>query len=350
MFEKILQFPRERIYRIGISFVLFFILINICVYAYLPSFKQTGRASEFFLDINICNFSDKDLSEIENLIKNDTKDKIFLLGDSIMYGIGIEEKQSVSGNLRSVQNKYSVYNLSVCGAKPLDFLLWIQYLNEIEPGNKNIYLVQYNYKWFGLGEDKIENVISQKKTLQYFKDYLSEDLKTDLNFNPNWFNNFTYFVEKNIPVVSSKTTLFALIFRERSKEDLIKHVFFGGNIKPSFEEKKKNFNCRIDYASGVWEADDFNYKIYLKTLDFINKNQLNALVFIPAYNEQITGKCQDEKFQYNLNKFIDDAEVKNVTSAVFVKDIPPELFLDDMHLTEEGSKNFAEKIFSKISQ
>ena len=350
MFEKTLKFPKERIYRIGISFVVFFVITNICIFAFLPSYKQTGRASEFFLDINVCNFSDKDLNEINQLIKDDNKPKIFLLGDSVGYGIGLEESESISGNLRSLAKDYSVYNLSVCGAKPLDYYLWIQYLSESDQGKGNTYLVQYNYKWFGLGTEKLENLISQKKILNYFQQYLSDEIKKDLNFNPNWFDDFKFLVERNIPVVSSKTHLFALLFRERSKEDLVRHVFFGGGEKPSFDEKKKNFNCRIDYSSNIWKDEDFNYKIYLKTIELISEKSLNAYVFLPPYNTQITERCRDEKFDKNVEKFLNNAAVKNVFAFQLINEIPPDLFLDDMHLNSEGSRLFAEKLLSKISQ
>lgn len=350
MFEKFLKFPRERIYRIGVSFAIFFIVINICVYAFLPSYKQIGRASEYFFDLNICNFSDKDLNEIIQLLKNDKKPKIILLGDSVGYGIGVEENESISGRLRSLQNDYSVYNLSVCGSKPLDYYLWMRFFSKIDSDRKNIYLIQYNYKWFGLSAGKLENIISQKKILIYFQVYLTDEIKNDTGFNPGWFDTFKFLVDRNIPVVSNKTTLFALLFRERSKEDLMRHIFFGGGEKPSFEEKRKSFNCRIDYSSGEWNEEDFNYKIYLETLDLINQKQLNAFVLMPPYNEQITGRCQDAVFKNNVDKFLSDAALKNVSAAEFVNDVPAGFFLDDMHLTEDGSAVFAEKLLSKIKQ
>jgi hypothetical protein len=348
MFERIQNFPSSRIIRIGLSFIFFFVLIDLCVFLFLPSYKQTLRASEYFLDINVCNFSDKDLSEIDQMIKSDTKPKIFLLGDSVGYGIGLEEQESLSSSLRNTNKDYSVYNLSVCGAKPLDYYLWIQYLSEIDQGNSNTYLLQYNYKWFNLGKEKLENLISQKKILIYFQKYLTDEIKTDLNFNPNWFDNFKYSIESKIPVVSSKTHLFALLFKEKSKEDLIQHIFFGGKQKPSFEEKKKNFNCKIDYSSDEWGSNDFNYKIYLQTMDFISQNSLKAVVFLPPYNQESIKKCMDEKFKNNTEKFVNDAKGKNIKVFDFTSLLPPDLFLDDMHLTNQGIKEFSTEIYKEV--
>jgi hypothetical protein len=319
------------------------LLINLSVFLFLPSYKQTLRASEYFFDLNICNFSDKDLNEISDIIKNDKKNKIFILGDSVSYGIGTSESESVSGYLRNTKEEYSVYNLSVCGAKPLDYYLWINYLDKINADRRNIYLVQYNYKWFPLKDDKLENFISQKKTLYKFSEFLDQEMKNKLKFNPNWFDYFKYNVEKTIPVVSNKDRLFALIFRERSKEDLIKHLMSGQVNQPTFEEKKKNFNCRIDYSSSLWnEETDFNYKIYLKTVKLLKEKNINALVYLPAYNSGIVERCHDAGFETNISKFIKDAQTQNVKVFEFTDKIPQEYFLDDMHLNSEGSKLFAQ--------
>ncbi|MBN1494904.1 hypothetical protein JW911_04185 [Candidatus Peregrinibacteria bacterium] len=349
MFDKTLTFPRERIVRIGVGFVLFFVIINLAVYFFLPSYKHNLRASEFFLDINICNFSDKDIDEISDLVKNTHQPKIFLLGDSITYGIGTDEKESISGYLRANKPDYAVFNLSVCGAKPLDFYLWINYLDKIDPGSQNIYLVQYNYKWFPFKDDTLENYISQKKTLYRFSEFLNPDIANNLKFNPGGFDYFKYHIQTFIPVVSNKDRLFALLFRERSKEDLMRHLFFGAKVKPSFEDKKKNFNCRIDYSSATWNAGtDFNYEIYLKTLAYINQNNINAVVYLPAYNSDLVSRCRDENFNLNIDHFIADAALFNVKAFDFTEKLSSEYFLDDMHLTQKGGSEFAQILSEKL--
>jgi len=349
MFEKVLKFPHARVIRIGLSFILFFLAINLSVYLFMPSYKQTLRASEFFLDLNICNFSDKDIDDVIDLIKTDKNNKIFLLGDSVSYGIGTAENDSISGYLRESKKMYSVYNLSVCGAKPLDYYLWINYLNKINPGEKNIYLVQYNYKWFPIKDDKLENYISQKKALYRFSEFLTQEFKDKLEFNPGWFDFFKYNIEKILPVVSNKDRLFALIFKERSKEDLIKHLMSGPVKQPTFEEKKKNFNCKIDYASSLWNKEtDFNYKVYLKTLALIKEKNINAVVYLPAYNSDIIARCRDANFDINTTGFIKDAGSLNVKVFESTSQISQEYFLDDMHLNSEGNKIFSQILSQKI--
>jgi len=86
MFEKSLKLEKKRIIRIGISFVIFFVLLNVVVAYALPSFNQTLRASEILLDQNVCNFTEKDFKEIEYLVKNEEKPKIDPKAKAIAIG------------------------------------------------------------------------------------------------------------------------------------------------------------------------------------------------------------------------------------------------------------------------
>ena len=98
---------KNRIFRIGISFLITFIVINVAVEFLLPSYKNTLRASEILLGENVCNFDVKDFSDIEKMLKKDDKDKYILLGDSVMYGIGVEdESQTIAGFARADYLEY----------------------------------------------------------------------------------------------------------------------------------------------------------------------------------------------------------------------------------------------------
>lgn len=361
MFKKITAFSSKRIYRIAGFSAVFFIAINIAVLVFSPSYSQTLRASEILLDDNVCNFAYEDFNDLKELIKNDQKPKIFLLGDSIGYGIGVaDESESVSGYLREINPDHSVYNLSSCGSKPLDYYLWVKYLTELDSNPDNIFVIQYNYKWFNNAGSKLEDKVSQKRILFEFAKYLDEEIRDDLDFYPRYFEYISHSLEKFFPVSSNKTKLFATIFHEKSKEDFMEHLFFGKSEKDSFEYKQqswskkdemKSFNCKISYSGAAWNPEsNFNYKVYLKTLNFVEENAVKAAVFLPPYNQELLAKCSNEKFYDNVSGFLELAENKNIQNAEFTQIVNQSHFLDDMHLDPEGNRILADNITDLINQ
>ncbi len=361
MFENINAFSSKRIYRIAGFSIIFFIAINIAVFAIISSYSQTSRASEILPDNNVCNFAFEDFNDVEKLITEDQKSKIFLLGDSVSYGIGVaDESESVTGYLRKMHPEYSVYNLSSCGSKPLDYYLWTRYLTELDPNSDNVFVIQYNYKWFNGNSGKLKDKISQKRILFEFNKYLDDEIRDGLEFYPRYFEQISHSLEKSIPVSANKTKLFAAIFNEKSKEDFIKHLFFGKPERNSFEYKQKqwnekdemrSFNCKIAYSATEWNPkNNFNFDVYLKTLAFIEKNDVNAIVFLPPYNQELVRKCSNEKFNRNVYKFLINADNRDVRNAEFTKAIDQSNFLDDMHLDAQGNKILAENISNSINK
>lgn len=353
MFNVLNKFSAARIYRIGISFVLSFIVINIAVSALLPSYENIGRASEILLDDNVCNFVEKDFQDIEKKILNDDKQKIFLLGDSISYGIGVkDESQAISGYLQYNYSFKSVYNLASCGSKPLDYYLWVKYLSSIDPRDDSIYLIQYNYKWFNVDNGKLEDRLSQKRIAYRFLEYLDDETAEDLGFRPSFFEDIGNSLSSTIPVSSNKLKLFAAITKQKSKEDFIESVVFGKDGKKTFKYKSQNwqekqetriFNCKIAYSKNEWNPEEnFNLRTYQNTLEIINERELNALVFLPAYNNELIKKCQNDTFESNVTWFLTEAKKHSVQTASYVNLIDESHFLDDMHLDFEGNRKLVE--------
>lgn len=361
MFDSVRNLETKRILRIGAAFLIFFAAINIYIGSALPSYSSTLRASEKLLKDNVCNFAYKDFTDIKLSLASDEKPKIFLLGDSISYGIGVkEEKNSVSGYLRDLNEDYSVYNLSSCGSKPLDYYLWISYLTENFKDRENIYVIQYNYKWFNADSYRLEDKISQKRVLLYFNEYVNEHIRESLKYSPGVFERLDYGIDSVLPVSANKIKLFATIFNEKSKEKFVENLFFGSPEKESFEYKTKywrgknemkTFNCKISYGSNIWDEEtNFNYQIYLKTLELLSENNQKALTFMPPYNKELTKKCQNGVFEKNIENFVNDAEKKEINTASFINLVNEEKFLDDMHTNEKGNKELAEAITEYINK
>jgi len=367
MFEGFKDFEKNRIIRIGAAFVAFFLVINVIVDFMLPSYVTLSRASEILLDDNVCNFAAKDFSDIEKMLLQDTKPKIFLLGDSISYGIGIEnEKGAISGYIRETQSDYSVYNLASCGGKPLDYYLWIQYLNNLSKradydSSQDIYVIQYNYKWFNVDNGELADRISQKKTLMRFDEYIDDEIRKKIDFYPTFFDKFGTILNDNIPVAANRVKLMALIFHEKSKEDLIKHIFYGKPEANSLEYKQKywrdkkemsNFNCKITYSANKWDVEkNFNFMIYVKTSALLDSLGKNALIYLPAYNYELTKKCQaNQVFEENIQLFLEIASAKNIMVDSFVNVVDEKNFLDDMHLNVVGNEVLAHNISQQINE
>lgn len=360
MFDPIEKFPKKRIFRVVIVFIIAFVAINIFIDKALPSYGSTLRASEKLLKDNVCNFVHKDFRDIRLSLAVDEKPKIFLLGDSISYGIGVEnEQESISGFLRDFSDEYSVYNLSSCGSKPLDYHLWISYLLENHSDGGNIFVIQYNYKWFNLVSHNLEDKVSQKRTLLHFDKYLDDEILTTLGHVPGFFERLKYNIDAVLPASSNRIKLFAALFNEKSKENIIENIFFKPSEKDTFKYKirywrekdeMKSFNCMISYAGTKWDAEtNFNYNIYSKTLNLLGKNNQKAFVFMPPYNYELTRRCRTEAFYKNIDEFLEKAQESNVSSASLIDLVDEEHFLDDMHLNSQGNENVASKISQYIN-
>ncbi|MBA4337112.1 hypothetical protein C0416_05085 [bacterium] len=357
MFEKSLTFSRARILRIFAFTALFFVTINIAVSLALPSFVDLKRASEQLLSDNVCNFALEDFADINRMITNDKQKKIILLGDSVFFGIGVEnESESVSGYLHEMFPDYSVYNLSSCGSKPLDYYFWINRFKEEDV----IFVVQYNYKWFAIDNGSLEERVSQKKILTEFDEYMDEEIQKWLGNAVTIGDKASHFLTKNIPVAANRTKLFAAILDEKSKEDFVGHVFFG---KPEAQnmaykqqywkdkEEMKSYNCKIYYPAQLWDAErNFNFAMYIKTLEFIQGEGLNVVVLMPPYNGTLLKKCMNAGFEENISRFAGKAQEKGIKSVSFAGLVDEKYFLDDMHLNAEGNKQFADLINKEIKQ
>lgn len=359
MFEKVHKLSHQRIFRILIWALIIFVVINFAIDFALPSYAETLRASETLLSDNVCNFTSKDFTDIQNKIQKSEKPKLYLLGDSVSYGIGVKnESESISGYLRGMLPDYEVLNISTCGSKPLDYHLWIQHLSKIDSNNDSIFLIQYNYKWFNLISDNLEDKISQKKILYNFIYYLDNEIIEGLGFDYSWVENVEHYSGQFIPSIGYKTELLIEIFNEKSKEDFVENLFFGKSDKKTFEYKSqnwrqkdefKNFKCKIAYSDKDWNSDDnFNFEVYLKTLDLIRESQKRSIVYLPAYNNELIKKCNTQLFQRNVDLFSKEAEMRSIPNFEMINEIEESRFLDDMHLDKEGNKNSAQIITNRI--
>ncbi|MBD3156490.1 hypothetical protein GF369_01550 [Candidatus Peregrinibacteria bacterium] len=357
MFEQSSTVSHKRIIRIFVCAAAFFILINAGISVFIPSYEQTGRASEMLLSNNVCNFSLADFSDIDNMLAHDTKRKIIILGDSVAYGIGVEhEAQSISGYIRNALPDYSVYNLSSCGSKPLDYYLWLKKLKDEDA----LFLIQYNYKWFATDNGELRDRVSQKRLLTQFNEYVDESVRKSIGNHVTHMDIVSHTVSRLIPAASHKTSLFVHFFNEKSKEDVIEHLFFGKPEKQSMAYKKrywkekdemKRFNCAISYPNQLWDAErNVNVALYQVTLAFIEENNLDAHVIMPPYNQELVDRCMKTSFRENVQWFIDEASRRGVESSAYIDSVDERYFLDDMHLNSEGNNQLATMIINDIVQ
>jgi hypothetical protein len=355
MFEKSLTFSRARIIRIFAFTAFFFITINFVVALNMPSFKDTGRASEQLLADSVCNFALTDFADINQMIEQDEKEKIVLLGDSVFFGIGVEdEAEAVSGYLREMYPESSIYNLASCGSKPLDYYFWI---NRLKAENAT-FVLQYNYKWFATDNGELFDRVSQKKILTEFNEYIDDEISKWFEESVTYPDKMSHLLTKNIPVAANRTKLFAAILNEKTKEDFVDHLFFGKPETQSMAYKQqywkdkdamKSFNCKITYSSQLWDSEkNFNVAMYEKTLQFIEEENLDAIVLMPAYNNLLLKKCMKVGFEENVMQIQKKAEEKGIKAVLFVNSIDEKHFLDDMHLNAQGNKELANLISKEL--
>lgn len=249
---------------------------------------------------------------LENFKYDEELENILILGDSVSFGVSVEEKKTFIGLLRKKINK-NFYNTSVAGHR-LD--------------NYTILLEKYHQQF-----PKIKDVI----VFLCINDIVTEDgvvKKDNLSFKSN-NNKLIEKIKKNDFLINVNFFL-----REKSTVFNLAKAIGTQNVKRHFY-----------YEVPFYENEDYlnNYKNNLKKIiDFSNLNKLNVKFVLLPYKHQIDNFCETKlmmpqnkinnifkKINYELFDFSDEFCDKDNSSKLFLN-------FDPMHLSAKGHKFVSE--------
>ena len=257
---------------------------------------------------------------IKNYSYKYVKKTTLVLGDSVTFGVGVEEKNTFIGILRNNSRANNLYNAAIFGHNIESYL----------------YILKKNHEKF---KDEINQVLIFL-CLNDVVPYQGTIFENKKDLNKNKF-------QKNI--IENKFALKLNIFlRERSVLFVLLKGIFTNPIKRHYDYMRALYDNEKNLVKLEKDVNEIT--------NFLIKNNLNYKYVLLPYAHQIKNNCQKEllKPQEMIKKIFDNQniDIKDFTNEFCKNDNKKDLFLkyDPVHLSRYGHKYIsdlviAEKIF-----
>ena len=245
-----------------------------------------------------------------NYTYKDKKLSILILGDSVSFGVGVDEEKTFVGMLRDEFNNINLFNSSVSGYSLKEFPKIIKLNKNIE--NLNEVILFYTL-----------NDISFEQTLLNVDEEFQKS-KTDkkLSFYDKLKKNY-YLIKINAFLRNKSASYMWLRGNLTNPSD--RHFFY---TFPIYKNKNavKNLNLQFKKLNEVLVEENFNFTVVILPYEFQSRKQNCNEDYLIPQNEV-------KKILNNINiNFLD-------YSKIFCNHYnPKKLFLkyDPVHLSEEG--------------
>ena len=236
---------------------------------------------------------------------------LLILGDSVSFGVGIQENKTFPGILRK-KLKTNIYNASVAGHNLSDYSILIKdYHNNFDDISRIFVFICLNDVHFSKGIVKNIEFEEKKNELFYVK-----------------------ILRKVNVYLRNKSALFVFLKSKFTKSD------------------ERHFNLLDDYYKDPNILKKYKDIIYNINSFSISENLKVNYVMLP-YSFQIKNNCNSEVLlpQKKIKKIFSDLniEIYDLTNK-FCEESEKKLFLnyDPVHLSEDGHKLVSESIIKKI--
>ena len=225
------------------------------------------------------------VQDFDQQLKFDSNKKnIFLLGDSVAGGYGVEYNNSFFKILENIINKesindYSYYNISENGSSLEHIILWLKE-NENLIDNNDIIIYEFNYNDITPSNLEYNNFITHKQSMIVkFRNYSRSFRKTYLNYS-----SFARLLQHHAGIISRNT----------SGECIDRKFDALGQYTYSFGAKGFEKESNI-----LWEKFDSQI---LSILDILgNERRKNFIVSISPISIQVNNHEDVNKFKLDIN-------------------------------------------------
>ena len=253
---------------------------------------------------------------IKNYSYKYVKKTTLVLGDSITFGVGVEEKNTFIGILRNNSRANNLYNTAIFGHNIESYL----------------YILKKNHEKF---KDEINQVLIFL-CLNDVVPYQGTIFENKKDLNKNKF-------QKNI--IENKFALKLNIFlRERSVLFVLLKGIFTNPIKRHYDYMRALYDNEKNLVKLEKDVNEIT--------NFLIKNNLNYKYVLLPYAHQIKNNCQKEllKPQEMIKKIFDNQniDIKDFTNEFCKNDNKKDLFLkyDPVHLSRYGHKYISDLVIA----
>ena len=252
---------------------------------------------------------------IKNYTYKHEKKSTLVLGDSVTFGVGVEEKNTFIGILRNNSRGNNLYNAAIFGHNIESYL----------------YILKKNHEKF---KDEINQVLIFLclNDVVPYQGTIFE--KKDSNKNE---------FKKNI--IENKFTLKLNIFlREKSVLFVLIKGIFTNPVKRHYDYMRTLYDNEKNLVKFEKDVSEIT--------NYLTKNNLNFKFVLLPYAHQIISNCQKEllKPQEAIKKVFDNQniDIKDYTYEFCKNDNKSELFLkyDPVHLSRYGHKYISDLVIA----
>lgn len=255
---------------------------------------------------------------LDNFTYNKKENYILVLGDSVTFGVGVEEKNSYIGILRQKFKKKNILNAAIFGHNLQSYF----------------YIIKKNNKDFKNKIDKVIIFLSLNDIVPYQGVIFKKNLNQD-TINKSFFESYQknkFFIKLNV-VLREKSSLFVLL----------KGLF------------TKPIKRHYDYMNVLYDSEN-NLKEFEKYINqitnFSKKNNLNLEFVLLPYAYQVINNCKEDLLtpQFEIIKIFSklNLDLKNYTNEFCETPNKNDLFLkyDPVHLSNYGHKQLSNLLIS----
>lgn len=278
--------------------------------------------------------------------KNDQYEKIFLIGDSFVFGAGVDEQYTLDKLIEKkiINKKLEVFNLGVSGSSPYEYL---EVLKKFEKFNvSRIIMVLYldndvGSVFFSNVISKTDKLLSKSKLITLIRDnFLEEDIFT------------TRFIEK-----FNLNEKYKKIFLDQSANPHILAINHRGELHNHYENLSEIFKKNTSLKNIILESKKISdnkgakftvvlvpwkYQVKKKYINFAEKN----LGYNFKYKDVINNNLQKNILTWCLRNSIDCLDLTK-----YLKNSKKNNYYDlDDHFNSNGNELAAEIIFKHINQ
>lgn len=334
--------------------LIFFIIANVWIDRHFTSHGEALYKEED-LKKRATYYTELEIRKLLQMIAADGHPKVVIIGDSYLWGTGVEPDQLASERLKELlaveYPQLHVWNVALPASHATDVYAMLKAVLPMKP---TALIVNTNYYFFTIPEDR--NHMTQKWMLPLLEDEEEYDnLLSALGINPIELQ-IKSTLQRHIPIYRHKVELNLQLLGTTNGQDYIT-----GQIAKLYSWLK--LYTPIDLPAGVMTekvhrefynphiitSEQTNVIFAKKIADLLDESDLPTYFFSTPQNPIILGSLiNNEIFDTNM-KMIDHI----YSSRSFVYEnlhgkIDPMYQRDNIHLTSEGHMIMAEILFDRL--
>ena len=286
---------------------------------------------------------------------------VFVIGDSVMYGAGVNPGQTVAAYLQDELDNLlpgravKVWNLAIPGSEPGDMYFVLRRVEHLQP---DAVVVNFNMLFFGPASVKDPVAFNWL----YLDDGLPRDALDTLEsvYGRGLDERVGDFLASRWKLYSYRDLFNAILFdkhpRDRFVEDVNRHMRGWGlneqvPLPPDEQRQQKLNQLAFMYQSKpIDERNNAAYGFTRAALQRLETLDVPAITVMTAQNEEFLGTMVNNPvFGANVEKVCGLIREHEVAFIDFYGRVPADLFADHVHLNPEGNAMMAREIAAELA-